>query len=296
MVSRVSLNLSPLAVQPPKLSSSLPPIHSHKFLGEKPLSSSYYQESDIFEDIPITLVLPDGVTFKLIVKTGETVQEIKRKLDTLHGIPYSDATLFYNGKCMIDPLSLNDFPGLICKSNNNVCLDVKLSSAWKPQQLPRAASSPHINSASLIKSETPRKNDLRDSIGEPDGLVASTSSVNSISFVDYVDVPLNTATTNHNSSGSNNNGNSNNNNINNINTFSHHQPDLYGVHTPSPPHSPPPLPNAFSDSPNNKVNRRKPDSETKTNSTTIDIKDDDDDPKDIQKIGGNKRWKFCFLF
>lgn len=131
MANRLSLNLTPLSpiASPPKLSTSLPPIHSHKTAEEKPPPqppSSYYQESDIFEDIPITLVLPDGVTFKLIVKTGETVQEIKRKLATLHGIPYSDATLYYNGACMIDPLSLNDFPGLVCKAG--VCLDVKVIS------------------------------------------------------------------------------------------------------------------------------------------------------------------------
>jgi len=299
MMSRVSLNLSPLSVQQPKLSSSLPPIHSHKFLDEKPLSSSYYQESDIFEDIPITLLLPDGVTFKLIVKTGETVQEIKRKLDTLHGIPYSDATLFYNGKCMIDPLSLNDFPGLVCKTN--ICLDVKISS-WKPkepiqqQQLPQTGSQHISNSAGASKNE-PRKNDFMD-IGAPEMMlnVASTGSLNSISFVEYVDAPLHTGNNNNTS------------NINNINP-SHHQPDLYGnipnsTTSSSPPSSPPQLPNAFSDSPNlNKINRRKPESETttKTGSTTIDVKDDDDDDpqcKDIQKLGGSssKRWKLCFLF
>jgi len=276
MMSRVSLNLSSLSIQQPKLPSTLPPI-SHKFLDENPtLTTSYYHESDIFEDIPITLLLPGGITFKLIVKTGETVQEIKRKLDTEHGVPYSDATLYYNGKCMIDPLSLNDFPGLVRKTN--VCLDVKISSAWKPKENVHYTSS---QSGTQMLSSTTNKSDFMDIRVEPEvPNTTSTSSLNNISFVEYVDAPI-----------------SNNNNTNSLvsNFSSVHQPDFFS----DLPTSPPPLPNAFSDSPNaGKMNRRKPENETKISTTTIDIRDDDDPQgKEIQKLGGNtKRWKLCFLF
>lgn len=271
MMSRVSLNLSTLPIQQPKLPSALPPIH--KFLDESAtLSSSYYQESDIFEDIPITLILPDGITFKLIVKTGETVQEIKRKLDTLHGIPYADATLYYNGECMIDPLSLNDFPGLICKTN--VCLDVKISSTWKPRENVQYSSSQTGTGMQTLSSST-NKNDCVDiGVGPEMTSTTSTSSLNSISFVECMDAPNNASSKN-------------------IDSLVSNQPDFGEV-----PVSPPPLPNAFSDSPNtSKMNRRRPESEAKTGITTIDIKDNDDPQcKDIQKLSGTKRWRFCFLF
>jgi len=271
MTSRVSLNLSSLSVQQPKMPSTLPPISQHKFLDENPpLPASYYQESDIFEDIPITLILPDGITFKLIVKTGETVQEIKRKLDTLHGVPYSDATLYYNGKCMIDPLSLNDFPGLVRKTN--VCLDVKISSAWKPKETIQYTTS-------QTGTLTTNKSEFMDIRVEPEIITTSTSSLNHISFVEYADAPINSSNTDSL--------------VSNISSM--HQPDLYS----DPPASPPTLPNAFSDSPNTgKMNRRRPENETKMSTTTIDIKDDEDPQcKEIQKLGGNhKRWKLCFLF
>lgn len=270
MMSRVSLglNLSSISQQPK--SSPLPP-HDNPAL-----AVPYDQESDIFEDIPITLILPDGITFKLVVKTGETVQEIKRKLDTLHGIPYSDATLYYNGRHMIDPLSLNDFPGLVCKTN--VCLDVKISPAWKPRE--NVTYTPSQIGTQILNSATSR-NDFMD-IGVESEMISTTSSssLNSISFVEYVDAPINT---------------SNRNTDNSVPTSTQYQPDFYGGGTPASPS----LPNTFSDSPNmGKVSRRKQESETKMGSTTIDVKDDDDPQcKDIQKLGGNtKRWKLCFLF
>jgi len=271
MMNRVSLNLSPLSIQS-KLTPPLPPIPHNP-------PPTYHQESDIFQDIPITLILPDGVTFKLIVKTGETVQEIKRKLDTLHGIPYSDATLYYNGKCMIDPLSLNDFPGLVCKTN--VCLDVKISSAWKLKENVQYTSG---QTGGHILNSTSSKNDFMDiGVDLPDMISAtSSSSLNSINFVGYIDAPINTSNK------------CTDNLVCDTSSVQQNQPGLYGD-TPTPPL---PLPNAFSDSPNvGKMNRRRPENETKTGTTTIDVKDDTDPQcKDIQKLGNTKKWKLCFLF
>jgi len=274
MMNRVSLNLSPLSIQS-KLTPPLPPIPAHN------PPPTYHQESDIFQDIPITLILPDGVTFKLIVKTGETVQEIKRKLDTLHGIPYSDATLYYNGKCMIDPLSLNDFPGLVCKTN--VCLDVKISSAWKLKENVQYTSP---RPGGHILNSTTSKNNFMDIGADQSELISATSSssLNSISFVECVDAPINAS----------NKGAENLARNTNTSSVQQNQPGLYSDEPPASP----PLPNAFSDSPNmGKMNRRRPENETKTGTTTIDVKDDADPQcKDIQKIGNTKRWKLCFLF
>jgi hypothetical protein len=253
----VSLNLSPLSIQP-KISSPLPPISSHKLVDE-PTPTSYYQESDIFEDITITLIMPDGVTFKLIVKTGETVQEIKRKLDTLHGIPYADASLYYNGKCMIDPLSLNDFPGLVCKTN--VCLDVKMSPTWKSN-----ATQPALSlDIQGMHTTTNMSRALSMDIGaEPEiAGVTSTNSLNNISFVEHSETPPPNAGIAHSPS---------------ADDF------IRSSWSPTPQQQdgpPPTLPNAFSDSPNAyKMNRRKPESDK---TTTIDIIDDDDPQcKEIQ--------------
>jgi len=281
-MKRMSLTLPPLTVQPtpPPLTSSMPHINTLKLqpTPEQPPKSDYHHESDIHEEIPLSLVLPDGVTYKFIVKTGETVQEIKRKLDTTHGIPYSDATLYFNGKCMIDPLSLNDFPGLVCK--DGVSLDVKLNSAWSKKddvqqlfQTPNQTQNqpPPLNGTQHSVQESRKSTAFLDIGTAPQNY--SSDFLNSLSFVEYVDAPL---------------------------SSSDSRMHLDSYDPASPPSSPPSLPNAFSDSPTaGKMNRRKPEEPTKVGSTTIDIKDDDDDPqcKEIHEIGkSSKRWKLCFLF
>eukprot|EP01111_Echinosteliopsis_oligospora_P005369 TRINITY_DN1865_c1_g1_i1.p1 TRINITY_DN1865_c1_g1~~TRINITY_DN1865_c1_g1_i1.p1 ORF type:complete len:415 (-),score=108.54 TRINITY_DN1865_c1_g1_i1:32-1276(-) len=121
-----------LLASPPKLKSSVTssPIMS------PPLSTmSYDQESDIFEDITLTFTLPDGSVFSLKFKSGDTVQEVKRKLDTTKGIAARSSSLFWNGKYMMDPLSLNDFPGLVSKSE--VQIEVKISQNTQNAPVPQ---------------------------------------------------------------------------------------------------------------------------------------------------------------
>jgi hypothetical protein len=77
-----------------KRSPNLPSLR----LPDSNLKNSYYHESDIFEDINIELVLPNGNSKTLNVKIGETVQQIKRQLDDNFGIPFSDTDLFLEGK------------------------------------------------------------------------------------------------------------------------------------------------------------------------------------------------------
>jgi hypothetical protein len=60
--------------------------------------------------------LPGGGTLQQKVNTGETFSELKRKLYVTHGIPSSNSTLFFEGKMLMDPLSLNDIVGLVDKS------------------------------------------------------------------------------------------------------------------------------------------------------------------------------------
>src|SRR5256885_7453465 len=86
--------------------------------------SSYHEESNIRHDIPLQLNLPNGTTKIISVKIGETVQEIKRRLMVEHGIPYSESKLFLDGKHMLDPLSLNDFPSIV--ETNKACITVEV--------------------------------------------------------------------------------------------------------------------------------------------------------------------------
>lgn len=81
-----------------------------------PHAQDYFTESAIHEDIIITFTMPGGESIQQTVKTGETVQELKRKLYAAHGIPFSSLSLFFEGKCMMDPLSLNDIAGVVDKS------------------------------------------------------------------------------------------------------------------------------------------------------------------------------------
>lgn len=73
---------------------------------------TYDEESDIHDDITLTLEFPDGKTKDIFCKTGETVINLKKKLFDEFEIPFS-CKLSYNDNVMLDPLSLNDFPVLV---------------------------------------------------------------------------------------------------------------------------------------------------------------------------------------
>lgn len=83
-----------------------------------PRACDYFSESNIHEDILITFTLPGGAMHQQKVKSGETVQELKRQLYASLGIPFSRLTLFHNGKRMLDPLSLNDIAGVVDNSGS----------------------------------------------------------------------------------------------------------------------------------------------------------------------------------
>jgi len=133
-----SLPIPNLSFSPPTPTKSPPlgkMLSTLKIPSQNAEAQSYHDESNIFEEILLICVLPAGDSLQLTVKSGETVQEIKRKLDATHGIPFSTCSLLHNGNLLMDPLSLNDFPGLIVKSplslseggNVSVTLQVKIT-------------------------------------------------------------------------------------------------------------------------------------------------------------------------
>eukprot|EP01087_Luapelamoeba_hula_P013032 TRINITY_DN36_c14_g1_i1.p1 TRINITY_DN36_c14_g1~~TRINITY_DN36_c14_g1_i1.p1 ORF type:complete len:114 (+),score=18.08 TRINITY_DN36_c14_g1_i1:75-416(+) len=79
---------------------------------DRPKIQSYDQEANIFAPITVHLQLPDGTTRDFHQTTGDTVQIIKKKMEVELGLPYARTQCFLNGKFMMEPLSLNDFPSL----------------------------------------------------------------------------------------------------------------------------------------------------------------------------------------
>eukprot|EP00727_Mastigamoeba_balamuthi_P001166 m51a1_g11046 putative telomerase reverse transcriptase (1147) ;mRNA; f:456552-494419 len=84
------------------------------------VSQSYYEESDIFEDVPVEIrwtgrgsAARGRRPLSLRFKIGETVQNIKMRLAAVFGAPYARTTLMLDGRAMMDPLSLNDFPLIV---------------------------------------------------------------------------------------------------------------------------------------------------------------------------------------
>eukprot|EP01088_Endostelium_zonatum_P004381 TRINITY_DN1561_c0_g1_i1.p1 TRINITY_DN1561_c0_g1~~TRINITY_DN1561_c0_g1_i1.p1 ORF type:complete len:108 (-),score=16.68 TRINITY_DN1561_c0_g1_i1:184-507(-) len=83
-------------------------------------TKTYDEESDIHEPVTVKLTLPDGTSKTLNVTVGTTIQIIKKMLETDIGLSYKDNDCFYNGKIMMEPLSLNDFPGFLDSSDKHI--------------------------------------------------------------------------------------------------------------------------------------------------------------------------------
>lgn len=73
---------------------------------------SYDDESNIFASITVVLQMPDGSTKEVAATTGDTIQILKKKMEVDLGLPYAKTSCYHDGKLMIEPLSLNDFPNL----------------------------------------------------------------------------------------------------------------------------------------------------------------------------------------
>jgi hypothetical protein len=69
-------------------------------------SKENVQEGDIF----VIFELPDGSQGESTFKLGHTVEFLKSFVQSEYGILMQDQKLFIEGKTMIDPMSLNDYP------------------------------------------------------------------------------------------------------------------------------------------------------------------------------------------
>mmetsp|Transcript_6206 Transcript_6206/g.17346 ORF Transcript_6206/g.17346 Transcript_6206/m.17346 type:complete len:104 (-) Transcript_6206:1988-2299(-) len=62
-------------------------------------------------DVSITFKLPDGTSATHSFKMGNTVEYVKAVIHKEHDIPMAKQTLKFQGRVMIDPLSLVDIRG-----------------------------------------------------------------------------------------------------------------------------------------------------------------------------------------
>jgi hypothetical protein len=116
---------------PPKMRQLAPPLLT---LEQTKGVKDYAEESDIYEDIEVTLRnQATGETERLRLKIGETVQNIKKRIVARApagtAIEYRDVELVLDGRPMMDPLSLNDFPEIVAAKK----ADIKVVIRGAPQ-------------------------------------------------------------------------------------------------------------------------------------------------------------------
>lgn len=127
---------APEPLQPPS-SQLQPPSPGPLSLDRTRDVRDFFAESDIHDDVTVTLRCAEQALLAALgsptrtVKRGETVQQLKRGLvaDALAALPglcYGDIDLALDGRSMLDPLSLNDFPALAEKQQRGAVLDVVL--------------------------------------------------------------------------------------------------------------------------------------------------------------------------
>tara|TARA_R110002050_G_scaffold277245_2_gene422851 strand:- start:126 stop:485 length:360 start_codon:yes stop_codon:yes gene_type:complete len=91
---------------------------------EMPVKASYDEESNIHGKINITIVLPDKSEIIREFSLGDTVFNIKKYVHDNKGLEWKGMKASLDGKAMLDPLSLNDFPALKGKSSATVVIEV----------------------------------------------------------------------------------------------------------------------------------------------------------------------------
>lgn len=282
---------------------SAPPATEALVIAAEPLQAPCYIVDD---DILVTFTLPGGVLYEQKVKTGETVQELKRKIYAIHGIPFSSLSLYFNGKCMMDPLSLNDIAGVVDQSGV-ARIEVKVLGPWT------------VNTQTTTTDEKQNKDndrDGKDSDKEPSRQVWNETSQNTTKDV-LIDKPpteqSNTQPTVTDIQDANQQGNGKdeksfhptstpftdfpNDSTSQTAFTSNPTLNMIGDAEPAAPPSPPfpSLPHAALDEGELPPTPRSS-KQSACEAATIDMQDDESAFARIETLGGGRRWKLCFLF
>lgn len=117
----------------------------------------YMAEVDTHDTIEVELRPTDLSSPAQVIrlKAGETVQNVKKKIISTPGVTfaYSDFDLVFNGRSMLDPLSLTDVPGIVAQQRPVV--QVALRSGL-PLALPPMESTCLGSLIEVVGSGTPR--------------------------------------------------------------------------------------------------------------------------------------------
>ncbi|KAL3135129.1 hypothetical protein ABBQ32_008065 [Trebouxia sp. C0010 RCD-2024] len=95
---------------------------SHK----EQLEKAKHQEAKEAEgdDLQLHLTLPEGREETIAAKLGQTVQYTKAVLHERFDVPIDKQTLLFEGRPMLDPLSLADCKGITCGGHNLITVQV----------------------------------------------------------------------------------------------------------------------------------------------------------------------------
>ena len=69
-------------------------------------------EAELKSQVAVTFELPGGRTADASFQVGQTVLVLKSYLEGHHDLPMISINLMLDGKLMIDPLCLSDFPAI----------------------------------------------------------------------------------------------------------------------------------------------------------------------------------------
>ena len=130
---RLALNCTALRPQsaPPAATgtagAAAPPMTLMEMTRQR--APDYMQECDTAQQVCVRLVGTDArsVPQTIVLKSGETIQNIKKKILSAPGVEfgYSDFELSYKGRVVIDPLSLQDVAGLTSDPMPVLCVAFK---------------------------------------------------------------------------------------------------------------------------------------------------------------------------
>eukprot|EP01103_Thecamoeba_quadrilineata_P013828 TRINITY_DN3956_c0_g1_i1.p1 TRINITY_DN3956_c0_g1~~TRINITY_DN3956_c0_g1_i1.p1 ORF type:complete len:134 (+),score=30.02 TRINITY_DN3956_c0_g1_i1:57-458(+) len=92
-----------------------PPLKKLSFVIPKNNESilTHEQEANNYVSVDLHLALPNGSSKKLTFSSGDTVQNVKKKLyddDIYRG---GQLTLTYEGKVLLDPMAFVDYPEIV---------------------------------------------------------------------------------------------------------------------------------------------------------------------------------------
>merc|ERR1719197_899165 len=79
------------------------------------------EENDIHKEIKLVVKTADEKRIELVCSSGETIFNLKKRLHDEHQVDYGHEVQF-NGKAMMDPLALADFPEIMEKEAAEVTL------------------------------------------------------------------------------------------------------------------------------------------------------------------------------